>query len=203
METQLDSLIEKLKIEGVQAAQQQSDNIIEDAKKEARRIDSNAQNEAKQIIDQAQQKAENFKTSADAAIQQASRDLILVIKEKITSLLDRVLKSQVQQSLSPDFLKELIIKLIEQMHTKETVEILVSEADKEKLLNFLQEGLKNDLKTEIELKVNNRISRGFRIGIKDQSAYYDITDDSIVTSLIEFLNPSLAKLLEDVQSGKK
>jgi len=202
MEAQLENLIEKLKTEGVQAARKQSDDITKVAKSDAQKIIDKAQNEANQIIDQAQQKAVKFKTSAEAAVKQASRDTALIMKEKIFGLFDRVLKAQVQRSLSPDFLRELIPKIIEQMHTKETVEVLAGDADREKLQQFLQAGLKKELKNEVEIKVSNRITKGFRIGVKDKNVYYDFTDESIVAALKEFLSPSLAKLMEDAKSEK-
>jgi vacuolar-type H+-ATPase subunit E/Vma4 len=55
----------------------------------------------------------------------------------------------------------------------------------------------------VELKVNNRIARGFRIGMKDRDVYYDLTDESIVEQMKEFLNPALGKLLEESQGKGK
>lgn len=201
MEAQLENLIEKLKSEGVQAARQQSGEIVGEAKNEAQQITDNAKNKAEQIISQAKQEMEKSKASAEAAIKQAARDLILVIKEKIVDLFDRALKTQIQKPLSPDFLKELIMKFVEQIGTESTIEVIIGEAEKAKLLSFLQSTLKNELKNDVEIKVSNRITRGFRIGVKDQDVYYDFTDESITASLKEFLNPSLSKLLKTPENG--
>ncbi len=202
MEAQLENLIEKLKTEGVQAARKQSDEIIKNAGDEARKIVDTAQNESKQIIKQAKQEAEKFKASAEAAIKQASRDLILVIKEKIIGLFDKTLKVQIKEPLSQDFLKELIINFVKQVQTQDAVEVIINEGEKEKLLKFLQTSLKKELKNDVEIKVSNRITKGFRIGVKGQDVYYDFTDESIVAALKEFLNPSLAKLMETPAVGK-
>ena len=154
------------------------------------------------ITQDAEKKAEKFKTGAEAGVRQASRDMILVIKEKITGLFDRILKTKVEQALSPDFIKMLILKLAESMQAGEAIEIISGKADQGKLQEFLQAGLKDELKNEVEIKVDKRITKGFRIGIKDQSAYYDFTDESIVSSLKEFLNPAIAKLLGQGESEK-
>ena len=137
MEAQLENLIEKLKSEGVQAAQQQSDQIINDAKKEAQGIIDNAKKEAEMITQDAGKKAEKFKIGADAAVRQASRDMILVIKEKITGLFDRILKTKVEQTLSPDFIKMLILKLSENMQQGNAIEIIAGKADEVKSQEFL------------------------------------------------------------------
>ena len=63
-------------------------------------------------------------------------------------------------------------------------------------MKALQSGLKDTLKNDFEIKVSNRINKGFRIGIKDEDVYYDFTDESIASSLLEFLNPTLQKLVK-------
>jgi len=196
MEAQLENLIEKLKAEGVQAAQQKSSKIISDADKEAEKIIEKAKSEAKKILEHAKQETEKFKASAESAIKQAARDLILLLKEKIEGLFNRSLKNQIKVSLEPDFIKELIIKFVDQSKTQNTVEVIINESEKEKLVAFLQSSLKKELENEVEIKTSNRIDKGFRIGIKEQDVYYDFTEESISAALKEFLNPALARLLE-------
>ena len=196
MDAKLDTLIEKLKTEGVEAARQQSGDIIDQAKKDAEQIIRKAKTDADSLVKQAETKAQEFQRNSEAAIQQASRDMVLVLKEKITNLFNKTLKAKVEKSLSEDSIKSLISKIAEQIKPDSIVEIQISDSDKNDLMKVLQSGLKDILKNDFEIKVSNRINKGFRIGIKDEDVYYDFTDESIASSLLEFLNPTLQKLVK-------
>jgi V/A-type H+-transporting ATPase subunit E len=196
MDTKLDTLIEKLKTEGVEAARQQSDDIIDKAKKEAEQIIKKAKTDADSLVKQAETKALEFKGNSEAAIHQASRDMVLVLEEKIIKLFNKTLKAKVENSLSDELIKSLISKIAEQIKPEGIVGIQINDSEKSNLMKVLQSGLKDTLKNEFEIKVSNRINKGFRIGIKDEDVYYDFTDESITSSLLEFLNPTLQKLVK-------
>jgi V/A-type H+-transporting ATPase subunit E len=196
MDAKLDTLIEKLKTEGVEAARHQSDDIIDKAKKDAEQIVKKAKTDADSLVNQAEIKAQEFQRNSEAAIQQASRDMVLVLKEKIINLFNKTLITKVEKSLSEDFIKSLISKIAEQIKPDSMVGIQISDSDKSDLMLALQSGLKDTLKNDFEIKVSNRINNGFRIGIKDEDVYYDFTDESIASSLLEFLNPTLQKLVK-------
>ena len=122
--------------------------------------------------------------------------MVLVLEEKIINLFNKTLKAKVENSLSDDLIKSLIIKIAEQIKPDGIVGIQISDSDKSQLMKVLQSGLKDTLKNDFEIKVSNRINKGFRIGIKDEDVYFDFTDESISTSLLEFLNPTLQKLIK-------
>jgi len=196
MDAKLDTLIEKLKTEGIEAARQQSDDIIDKAKKDAEQIVKKAKTDVESLVKQAETKALEFQRNSEAAIQQASRDMVLVLEEKIINLFNKTLKAKVEKSLSEDLIKSLISKIAEQIKPDGVVDIQISDSDKSDLMKVLQSGLKDTLKNDFEIKVSNRINKGFRIGIKDEDVYYDFTDESIASSLLEFLNPTLQKLVK-------
>ncbi|RKY77890.1 hypothetical protein DRQ00_06210, partial [candidate division KSB1 bacterium] len=84
---------------------------------------------------------------------------------------------------------------VEQWARDSQKEILVSKEDKEKIQELLFSSLKEELKNSIIIKVSDRISKGFRIGIKGEDVYYDFTDESITECLKEFVSPSLKEIL--------
>ena len=196
MDAKLDNLIEKLKTEGVEAAKQQSADIIDNAKKESEQIIKKAKADADSLVKQAETKAIEFQRNSEAALKQASRDMVLVLEEKIINLFNKTLKTKVENSLSDELIKSLIIKIAEQIKPDGTVRIQISDSDNSELMKVLQSGLKDTLKNEFDVKVSNRINKGFRIGIKEEDVYFDFTDESISTSLLEFLNPTLQKLIK-------
>ena len=130
------------------------------------------------------------------ALQQAARDVELLLKENITKLFDRILKKKVADSLSPKFLNELILKIVAQWPENKQANILLNGEDKEKLQKLLFSNLEDELKDSITLKVSNSVSQGFRIGLNGESAYYDFSDESITEALKLFLNPVLKELMD-------
>ncbi len=195
MEVKLENLIEKIKSEGVMGAQKESDEIITKAKKEAEEIVANAQKQADDIVSKGEAKAQQFQANAELAIQQAARDGELLFKSKITDLFDRVFKRTVQTTVSPEFMKEMILKIVDEWKDDSSVEIAVNDQEKEKLEQVLFKGLKDEEKKGITIKPSSNISGGFQIGIKDENVYYDFTDESLADILKSFLNPRLNEIL--------
>jgi V/A-type H+-transporting ATPase subunit E len=196
MEVKLDNLIEKIKADGIEEANQKADEIIENAKKEAADLKKKAQQEADQIISDAEKEAKAFEDKSKRSLQLAARDTELLVKEKLTALFDRSLKSQVSDTLKPDFLKTLILKVVDQWKDSETVQIELNEDDQKQLEPLIQDTLKTEIKDSLTLKVSDRVTRGFQIRIEDGDVYYDLTDDNIAQVLYLFLNPKLKEMLD-------
>ncbi len=196
MEVKLDNLIEKIKADGIEEANQKADEIIEKAKKEAADLKKKAQQEADQIISDAENEAKGFEEKSKRSLQLAARDTELLVKEKLTALFDRSLKSQVSETLKPDFLKTLILKVVDQWKENETSQIELSEEDKKQLDPLIQDTLRTEIKDSLTLKVSDRVTRGFQIRIEDGDVYYDLTDDNIAEVLYLFLNPKLKEMLD-------
>ena len=90
MELQLDELIQSIKKDGLEAAEQQKKDIIAEAESEARRIIERAQKEADEKTAAAEAKIRKFEESGKASLQQAGRDLILNLKKKIEEIFSRI-----------------------------------------------------------------------------------------------------------------
>lgn len=197
MEVKLESLIEKIKSEGVEGAQKESQEIVAQAKQEAADIVAKANKHAEDIVAKAEAKAQQFQENSELAIQQAARDGELLFKGKITDLFDSVFKRETKTALSPDFMKQMILKIVDEWKGSD-VEVTVNDADQAQLEQVLLSGLAEDVKKGISIKPSSNVSGGFQIGVKDENVYYDFTDDSVAAILKSSLNPRLQEIL-----GKK
>jgi len=198
MEVKLENLIERIKSEGVEGAQKQAAEIIADAEKKAAEITAKAEKQAEEIIAKADISAKQFQQNSELAVRQAARDGELLFKSRIIALFDTVFKHEVKKTLQPEFLKEMILKVVESWKAGSKIEILANKADIEKLEALLFAGVKKELQQGIKIQASKSISGGFQIGLKDENVYYDYTDESIAEILKSFLNPRLNELL-----GKK
>ena len=202
MDVKLESLIAKIKQDGIEEAKKASGDIIKKAKAEAEAIVKKASLKAEEIEEQAKTSATKLKSNSQDSLKQASRDLVLTLKTEIVALFDRILKDKAKEALSAEFMAGLITKIIEKWSPGKSVdwEVLVSKADKEKIAKLLKASLRSQAKSTIEVKVSKAIDKGFRVGIKGEDLHYDFTDQSILEALGEFLNPSLSAIL-DVNNG--
>lgn len=195
MDVKLDSLIEQIKKEGIEEAQKSSDDIIKESKEKANSIIADAKKEAEKLIEDGKKQVAQFQKTAESDIAQAARNTELLLKEKIVALFDRVFKKEVGNTLTPDFLKELIVSMSSSWAKDTSAEILISDDDKSKLEAMLFKGLKEELRDSINLKARKDIVKGFRIGLKDEQVYYDFTDDTIAEVLKSLINPRIKEIL--------
>lgn len=198
MEVKLENLIEKIKKEGVEEARKEAEAIRQKANEDASKIIENARKEAENILKKAEKETAQLQKNAEASIRQAARDVSLLVKEQIIKLFESLLKKNISQRLSPEFMKELIGKIVDKWSPEETsLEITINEKDRKKLEELLLNETKKELQKGIVIKVNNMIESGFHIRAKGEDAYYDFSEDSIAEALKTFLNPSVSAILEE------
>ncbi len=197
MDVKLDKLIEKIKSEGIEQAEQKKGQILQNAKKDAGKIIEDAKKKAEKIISKANEEMEKLHISGKSALKQAERDAVLVTKEKLTKILDAVFKQQISEELNPKVLIKLIEKMVENSSDDAKMKVLVSPQEIEELEKLLVSKTNKSLADTVEIKVDRGVSNGFRIGKKGEDVYYDFTDESISEFLREFLNPSIKNMLSD------
>jgi V/A-type H+-transporting ATPase subunit E len=196
MDVKLDNLIEKIKKEGIEEAQQTSEKLLKEAKQKASSIVDQSKKEAEKIIEDGKRQVQQFKKNAEADLKQAARNTELLLKERINKLFDNVFKKEVSATLKPEFLKELIVKIVDTWADSTKIEVVVNDADKKNLEKLLFSSLKGSLKDSITIKVSNEIAKGFRIGLEEDQVYYDFSDNAISDVLKSLLNPKLKEILD-------
>lgn len=203
MEMQLSSLIEKIKKEGVEQARRNSEEILKEAQEKKKQVINNAEEKASLIIKEAEEKAAKLKDNSEKAIAQALRDAILSFKGEIKDILDNIIKREVQEALTDEFIADLIIKIAAAWtkDKKTALEIMVNQQDKKRLEELVLSKFKKELTSGITFKVNPNVSKGLYIGIKGEDVYYDLTDKAILEILKQYLRPFIIKIMESRKDG--
>ena len=142
----MENLIEKIEREAVEEARQKADEILHGTREEAASIVEGARAEAEEIIAAARRQTAKFQENAGLSLQQAARDIELLLKERITALFDRAFKREISTALAPDFLKDLILKITGAWAHDARTEITLSDADRETLQVLLLASLGEDFK---------------------------------------------------------
>lgn len=202
METELKDLIEKIKHEGVEEAEKKADTIKKKAEEQAKKTIEQAEKEKKEKISEAGKEADRRKANGEAALRQAARDVLLGLREDIIGLFDKVIKKEVDKALSPDIVREMMLKAAGAISEGEQVELeaILSEKEKQQIESTMKEKFRETVKQGITLKASARLQRGFRIGEKDGNFYYDFSDEAISEAFRSLLNPKLAELLNPEHS---
>jgi len=203
MEIQVQELIDKIKKDGIKAATEEANKIKAEAETEAKRLLDSARREADDIINRGRQDAERSEKAGLAALQQASRNLILSFKDEVQSLLERIVKEAVNKNYNDDVLTQALPGILTAWAAKGTdnLAVILPENELSRLHGFFNERLAAELSKGVELKSNRKLSSGFRISNKEGSVYYDFTSEAVANLLSGFLNTKLAGILKESSKG--
>ena len=202
MEIQLQELIEQIKKDGVDAAETQAEAIVKSAKAEAEKIISSAQAEADKIIANAKSENEKNVKSAEDAIRQAGRNLLISFRESVTRELETIVSNNVNAVYSSDVFVKLIINVIEGWAGKpesEDISVILNSGDLAKLEETLLAELKAKMLGGITLKANDNFDGGFRIAVNNGTVYYDYSAEAVTDMLANYLSPKVTALLKEAE----
>ncbi len=200
MDVQLQELIDKIKKDGIAAAENSASEKISAAEKEAAKIVANAKEEADKIIKAAKDETARQEKAGEDAIRQAGRNLLLAFRESLTKELSAIVSDETAKAYDKGMMEKLIPEVIKEW-CKNTEVADVSVLLNEKQLKELESGLKGALKAEISkgltLKADDSISDGFRIGVKDGAAFYDFSAEAVAGMFSAYLNPKTAAIMKE------
>ena len=186
MEIQLQELIAQIKKDGVDAAEDQATAIINDAKTQAEKIIADAQAQADKILQNAKTENEKMVRSGEDAIRQAGRNLLISFRESIAKELRAITGDAIDAAYTQEKLSGLILSVVESW-TKdpenENLTVILNEQDLAALESTLLAALKEKMLQGITLKASDNFDGGFRIAVKDGSAYYDYSSEAVVDML--------------------
>lgn len=196
MELKLDSLIDKIKTQGIEEGRKSADTLLSEAKKESENIINKAKEDASYIIESAKQESNRLLQSGKDGLKQAERDLLMSVEGKLKELCTKYVSSLTTEVLTAQHLIELIKTALASWDfgTNESVFVHISSNDAKTITTQAIAGaLKSN--NNVEVKIDNSVSNGFRIS-KGTSGYaFDFTGNAINEALAVFLTPNVQELL--------
>jgi len=198
MQMDLNNVITQIKKEGVEKAEEEAANIIKDAEAKAEGIVRSAEQQKEDIISQGETEADQFRASGEESLRQAARNIVVALRTQLTALLDSIVKREIQEQFTPEVLKEILVNLITHCKAQEdfNLEILLNEADKERLRKFFGSTLQQAIRKGVTFKASPSIKKGFRVGEKGKNLYYDFSDEAIAEAFDLYLNRKLKLILD-------
>ncbi len=203
MDIQLQELIDKIKKDGIEKSSAEAARSKAEAEAEAKRIIEAAKKEAAALVEKAKEDAERFEKAGDAALQQASRNVVLSFKSEIEALLGVIVGRETAGAYSDDALKSVVPEILKSWSLKsgDSLEVLMPADSLSKLDAFFSEKLAAEIKKGVTLKGDRSLGAGFKIASKDGSAYYDFSAEAVSELLASYLNPRLAEIMKAAAKG--
>jgi V/A-type H+-transporting ATPase subunit E len=199
MDVQLQELIDKIKKDGVAAAEKDAAKIIADSEKKAEAIIEEAQSKAAEIIKSAKSETKKMEKASEEAIVQAGRNMLLSFKDALIAEFDGLIQDGTEKALSKDVLTKLVpdtVKAWAKNSDASELSVLLSEKDLKALEKSLKTSLKAEIKKGLEIKPDKTLTACFRIGVKNGAAFYDYSAESLAEMFAAYLNPKVAALMK-------
>jgi V/A-type H+-transporting ATPase subunit E len=198
MSIQVKELIDKIKNEGVLAAETEAEKIISEAEAKAAQIIKDAETRAEAHKAQAEKEIEQQKAAGIAAIKQAARDVLIGLDKQLVKRMDTVIIEAVDTALNTSLTEKIIVEMINAWAEKgeEGIRVVLSSKDAETLKESLKGKLSQELRDGVEIIPSAKFDKGFRIG-GSSGVLYDFSKESIAEVLSQALSPDLATALKE------
>jgi V/A-type H+-transporting ATPase subunit E len=215
----VDTLIAKLREEGVAAGRAEADRIRAEAEADAKRTVTQAQAKARKHIEAARKEAASFQAAGEEAVKTAMRDAILEMKSGLMQRFGADVARLVSERVRDEsVLQEMILELVgrvrkgAKLDKHKKVELILPEtaANLEELRKDpkeLQEGkatgfvlgLADEMLREgLVFSVSEDVEAGVKVRLVDDSIDIDVTSEAIAAHLLKHLQPRFRAVLEGI-----
>ncbi len=200
MEIQLQELIQQIKKDGVEAAENQAANILSAANAEAQKIISDAKAEAKKLISDAKEENARLVCVSEDAIRQAGRNLLISFRDSVNKELNAIIGDEVKAVYSSEAFAGIIAEAAAQLSQDNgDMSVILNSKDIEKVEKSLLAALKEKAVNGVTLKPNDDFNGGFRILVNGGRAYYDYASKEVTDMLSAYLNPRVTALMKEAE----
>jgi V/A-type H+-transporting ATPase subunit E len=195
MDPKIQELTEKLYLEGVERGEREAERLIEEAQNRRKTMMEGAQEDAKEIINNAHKQAGDLKKNTEAELKLYATQAVDALKSEIANLLtDRLVNAGVQSAFDrPNFMQELILKLVSEWHKNEN--LTISTDDAKDLDAYFKTHAKELLDKGLTIEQVNGNKHSFTIAPADGTYKIHFGKEEFIEYFKEFLRPQLIDLL--------
>ena len=213
----VDTLIARLRDEGVNSGRTQADQLVKEAQERADSIVKQAQQQADQIVSQAREEVEKLKRAGKESLEVAFRDTNLALKRQLTQRftgeIQRLVGAEIE---NPELLEKLILevsgRVTEEVAEAQQVEVLLprkvagleelsrnpEELEQGILTHFVRLIDQDMLREGVSFGVAKDNQAGLKLRLVDREVILDLSDRAIADAILEHLQPRFRALLEGV-----
>lgn len=204
----IESFVQKLQTEGVQAGKQAADTLLADARRQAEQIVQQANAQGEEILAEARRQAQAVAEQQQNELDLAVRGMVLRLRDAVSASVNALLQHEVAKKLEDgDFLTQLIHDVVVQYAGQdarhEGVTALNVNPDlmdtlTDWALKYLGKDNVEEVKARFDLRSTLK-SRGFEYAVAGYTV--EVTVDSIVEVLKQNMTPQLRETLDRAVAG--
>lgn len=200
MEGKLQELTTKIYQEGLEKARRESAEILAAAQQEASQILAEANKEAQRARTRAAEEAEALRKNAVSELQLAGRQAQSALRQEITNLISgKLLSGPIDQAFDDTgFFQSIIeaaVKNWDPAQMGASLQIILPEQKRQELEKALPGRLSHHLGKELDIRYDENLQKGFRIGPADGRFVVSFTPDDFDRFFRHFLRPQITQLL--------
>lgn len=195
MESKINELTEKLRIEGVERGQIEAERIINQAKEHAAKIIDEANSQAENIKAIAKKEADTLDKNTKSELKMFCNQAVNALKTEVSNIVsDKIVKQTVDDIVDDkQFMREFMLKIAEQWGVNE--DIVISTAEAQELKSFFAKKAKNLLDKGVKIEQVNGIDTLFCIQPSDGAYKVNFGKDEFENYFKAFLRPQLVDML--------
>jgi V/A-type H+-transporting ATPase subunit E len=206
-------LIDRIRDQGVQAAQAEADRVLRDARQQAQEIVARAKAEADAVQAKAREEIEAFRQASLDALRLAARDTVLDLETRVLARFEESVKRLVVSATRDRELVRSIVLVLagqaaEEFIQDKEVEVRISNSLLECRTGpvFKEEGklailgLSSDMLREgLELVPDSEVEGGARVRLVQDKLEIDLSDRAIARLISQRLIPRFKAIMEGAE----
>jgi len=200
MTEELQSLLERIRKEGVERAEAEAASIVAAADDRARRTLAEAQAAADDLRRAGEAEAEARRQRGETALEQAGRDFLLTLQQRIEAVLRESLRDTLAAALTPETVADMLVRLADAYAAHDMnesrVDVLLSPEDREGLAGIVMEQYRDLVEQGLVLRADERLDKGFKVSFADDDLYHDFSLEALAEALAPVLKPPLGEIVE-------
>lgn len=202
MAEELQHLIDRIQREAVDTGEQQAAKIVTQAREKAAAIVKDAEAQAAAILEKAKLDAEQLTQRGQQALAQSARDLLITVGTGVEKIFAKLVSESVDQAMDAATLQTLLTKIIDHYlaagANAGSVDVLVDASSQASLTNLFKQRFAAELAKGLQVIVDPRTAKGFKIRLRDKHIEHDFSREAIAEAIAGFLRPALAETVYNI-----
>lgn len=199
MSEDLHALIDHIQRDAVDEGRRRAHAIVAEAEATADATRRAAEAEAARIVRDAERDARVFTERSAVALEHAGRDLLITVRRSIDELVTGLIRASLDEELRPGLLAEMLVKMADAYTAhggrERRMAVLLNEHDLDALARLYVQRYRDRMAQGVELRLDDTVSRGYRVQIDGEHVTHDFTIDAIAEELARYLRPRLSEML--------
>ena len=192
-------LIDRIRKDAVETAREEAKAIQQRASDEAQRRLATADQQARALVAAAEQQSSALLARGGKALEQAARDLLVAIGQRLQTMVEALLVDAAAAALRPDVVEQMLLVLCAGLARtgldEQNVAIAVGPGERDQIARFALGRLREHLQQGVEVHVDQQLQQGFRLSFAHDTVRHDFTPAAIAAALAQFVRPQLAAVV--------